>query len=753
MEKRNNSSVPEATILLQLISALTTSLVNAKNIAQLCSIVHDCSRPIFGSLLNELYILETDNNIFLPAAQLIEEPYSSEAGALPPSLPADIFSRAANTPNPAALILRTGEDVLPEQLISPNIASQSHLLIPIIDESRVMALLYFGQAGGSNFSTEDAANLSPMASVIGSQLKNITIVENLTTCVISFEHTERLRAALYEISAQAHSATNVKELYGSIHQIVGRLIDARNFYIALLEESEEGPIISFPYFVDSSDSHFQGKRLPLESEKPYSLTGFLLKTGKPLLVTPETFDAICQKHTIKSIGTRPNYWLGVPFRPKQLSGAIVVQSYDENGYSEKDKNLLLYVARHIGDALVRKKSIDDLRISKLQAESAEKNKSKFLANMSHEIRTPMNGIIGMTDLVLDTQLTLKQRSYLEMVRASADRLLVLVNDILDFSKIEAGKLELQSITFNLFESVEETVNLMAFQARDKGLKLITKIEEDLPAQLIGDPHRLSQIILNLVNNGIKFTEQGDVTIHIKRDPKDIDNPYRLMLLITVSDTGIGIPDNQKKQVFAAFNQANNINTGAHGGTGLGLVVSSQLAEMMGGKIWVEDGADGGARFHVRVCFQRTQDREMVEPFEPEVLGRKRPESETRPYHVLLAEDDPINQALANALLKKEGWQVTIVDNGIEVLEKLDHQQFDFILMDMQMPEMDGYEATRIIRKRETSSGEKIPIIAMTAYAVKGDREKCLETGMDGYISKPIDTNLLRTEIETILCPK
>ncbi len=750
MGKQAHTNVPENGLLLQLVSELSVSLRKARNVGQLCEIVHRCIKPVLNTLSNELYILDADNGIFLPAFQIIEKPANSDSDNLPAFFLDNIFPGGASQQNPATLNLRNGENGLPEQLIGSS--CQSHLIIPVVDEFNVIALLYIGKKDNDGFITAEGENLKAIASVIGSRLKNITIVENLTTSVAALEYAEQLRVALYEISEQAHAAITLEELYASVHQIVGRLIDARNFYIALVEESDDETTISFPYFVDIFDSHFQGRRLPLDTGDTFSLTGFLLKSGKPLLATPETFDAICRENNIKSIGTRPQYWLGVPFSLEHLSGAVVVQSYDSNIYTEKDKNLLLYVARHIGDALVRKKSIDDLRVAKSQAESAEKNKSAFLANMSHEIRTPMNGIIGMTDLVLDTKLSIKQRSYLEMVRSSADRLLVLVNDILDFSKIEAGKLELQSITFNLYDNVEETLNLMTFQAKDKGLTLRTNIEHDLPALLIGDPHRLSQIILNLVNNGIKFTEQGEVTIHIRRDPKDVDNPRRIMLLITVSDTGIGIPDDQKKRIFDAFNQANNINTGAHGGTGLGLVVSSQLAEMMGGNIWVEDGSDGGARFHVRLAFQKPQEQESQNQCDSVKRKKKQPYSSKGPYQVLLAEDDPINQTLANAVLQKEGWHVTTVGNGLEVLEMLDRKRFDFILMDMQMPEMDGYEATRMIREREAVSGEYIPIIAMTAFAVKGDREKCLETGMDGYISKPIDTSLLRTEIETILYP-
>ncbi|MBT8359959.1 MAG: response regulator, partial [Deltaproteobacteria bacterium] len=482
-----------------------------------------------------------------------------------------------------------------------------------------------------------------------------------------------------------------------------------------------------------------------------SLTSYLIESGKPLLTTPDNFDQICQTNDIAYIGTQPTSWLGVPFYLEHMSGAVVVQSYDEIIYSEKDKNLLIYVARHVGDALARKKSIDDLRRSKTKAETAEKNKSAFLANMSHEIRTPMNGIIGITDLLLDSEITDKQYTYLTMVRSSADRLLNLVNDILDFSKIEAGKLELQIEPFKLRETLTETLSILELNAVKKGILLDAHINTDVPDHLNGDPNRLCQVLLNLVQNAIKFTDDGEVRVHIECNRQLLlEQEGHSSLHFMVSDTGIGIPEDQQEHIFDAFKQADNIKTGAYEGTGLGLPVTAQLVELMGGRIWLESSPQRGSCFHFTAYFT-IFDSNDAEIKKQTSLLKKRPSSSTTPsYNILLAEDDPINQTLAIAILEREGWQVTLAVNGLEVLEKLKKKSYDLVLMDIQMPEMDGLEAARNIREQEQDNNWHQPIVAMTAYALKGDRQKCLDAGMDGYISKPIDTDLLRIEVETVL---
>jgi signal transduction histidine kinase len=517
----------------------------------------------------------------------------------------------------------------------------------------------------------------------------------------------------------------------------------------------------------------------VETPRDMAFCAHTILDNKPVIVEDMTLDARFADNPAVMGGPMVRFYAGMPLTNKDgfALGTLCVIDLKTRQLSNEQTLALEALSRHVVTHLELRRALIERSLAEAEVQSmnltlenrvlerttelnsvnqalkiANQAKTEFLTNMSHEIRTPLNAITGMTDLMLGTPLTEEQKDFLETIHANGENLLTIVNDVLDFSRIEFGKLELDPHDFNLPDLLGEIAAMFRFRAAEKNLVYTSLIDPDLPTNYRGDATRIKQVFVNLVSNAIKFTEQGEIRIDItgiKSYPGDDADKQRL--LFCVMDTGIGIPLDRKDSLFRAFSQADASTTRKYGGSGLGLAICRKLVGLMDGTIGFENRSTGGTTFSFELALPRallngpTGGLTTTSKKSPPITAK--PESQP-PLCILLVEDNPTNQKVVQSILKRLDQKADLANNGLEAIRAVKNKRYDLILMDVHMPEMDGFNATRQIRQKEFD-GHRPKIVALTADVLKGEREKCLDCGMDDYATKPVKIEVLRKIIESI----
>jgi PAS domain S-box-containing protein len=546
---------------------------------------------------------------------------------------------------------------------------------------------------------------------------NLGIYRDITT----ERKNQLLQEILFNISTAALKQYDIKEIYPIIVQELSKIWDTNNFFIGLYDKTTE--TLSLPFFADEKDNFYE---IPTKK----TITGYVINKNKSVLLKQKDLKFLDESGDIDLVGTPCKVWMGVPLKVEnEIIGVMCLQDYyNEDKFSQDDLYIMDFIANQIAIALQRRMMLDNIIMARKKAEEAAQSKQVFMSTMSHEIRTPLNEVIGITNLLLQGGPREDQMDYIKALKFSGNHLLTLVNDVLDYNKMESGKIIFEQTQFNLSDFLDEIMRSYSFRSKAKNINFDIKKANDLPAEVIGDPIRLNQILSNLLSNALKFTTEGSIQVLV-RELGRAENKSKIEF--TVTDTGIGIPKSKHTVIFDSFTQASADTTRHYGGTGLGLAICKKLIELQGGTITIESEPDKGSAFRFAISFgilekgAQTKNAEVAETFTG-LEGKK----------ILVAEDNKINFFVANKFLVGWGISVTHAENGQIALDILAKEDFDLILMDLHMPVMDGIEATRIIRKSEDPKIKDIPIVALTAAIMSESHDKIEDLKINDYVLKP-----------------
>jgi PAS domain S-box-containing protein len=525
----------------------------------------------------------------------------------------------------------------------------------------------------------------------------------------------------YNISAVTLQDFDIFDIYPTIVKEISRLWNVNNFFIALFNKEKD--TLTFPFFADERD-HFQ------ETTAKNTLTGWVIKSNKSALLKDQDIIDLENSGVISLVGSPCKVWMGVPMRvDTEVIGAICLQDYkSSDAFNYDDLQVFEFIANQIVITIQRRKMLDNLILARKKAEEAANSKQQFMSTMSHEIRTPLNEVIGISNLLYQSNPREDQMEFIKTLRFSANHLLTLVNDILDYNKMELGKIVFEKTEFDLSNLLEDTRRSYSLRAQEKGVTFRLDEPENIPHEVVGDPIRLNQILSNLLSNALKFTLTGTIGLKIRLSEM---KGNKALLEFSVSDTGIGIAKDKLEEVFENYTQASSDITRKFGGTGLGLAICKRLVELQGGKIWVTSTPGKGSTFFFTLEYlvpenqPKKTENGIIDTMKG-LVGKK----------ILIAEDNKINFFVANKFLESWGVKVTHAENGSLALDALKKESFDLILMDLHMPVMDGIEATRIIRSSEDEKIRKIPIVALTAAVMSETHDKIENLYINDYVLKP-----------------